>query len=408
MGAHASSPDSITLKIGQGKLIRVKSPVTTISIIDPHIATYHRRTSRLIHIRAKSIGETYIYAVNKNGKEVLQTHIIVEPDLEKLKQTLDNVLPKNKIHVEVIGDSVMLRGEVRSPVAAEDARRIAARFVGNKDKVLNFMRITSPAQINLRVRVIEMSREIIRNIGIDWEAVFNSGNTILRIGANVPKPDASSIFFFTDASATSGNFKFDAFVDLLDQEGLATVLAEPNLTVVSGETARFLAGGEFPIIVPQTQQLVTIEYKTFGVSLIFKPVLLGNNIISLTVRPEVSQISKTDEIEIQGFKIPSIVTRRAETTVQLKDGQTFAIAGLLQNNATHNIKKFPGLGDIPILGRLFSSEFFQREETELVITVTPYIVKPAAEQNFSIPTEALGSNASPKKINQSRVRFILE
>jgi pilus assembly protein CpaC len=189
------------------------------------------------------------------------------------------------------------------------------------------------------------------------------------------------------AAFNAKGWDFNAVIDALEAEGLVTILAEPNLTALTGETASFLAGGEFPILVPSADGQVTIEFKKFGVSLAFTPTVIGETRINLHVRPEVSQLSNQNAVKLDTFEVPSLVTRRAETTVELGSGQSFAIAGLLQNNVTHDIRKFPALGDIPVLGALFRSDRFQRDETELVIIVTPYIVRPASRMRLAAPTD---------------------
>jgi pilus assembly protein CpaC len=189
---------------------------------------------------------------------------------------------------------------------------------------------------------------------------------------------------------SSGNFDVNTVIDALENEGLLTILAEPNLTTTSGETASFLAGGEFPIPVPQDNNTITIEFKKFGVGLAFTPTLLNDGRINLRVRPEVSQLSSNGEVRINGFAVPALTTRRAETTIEVGSGQSFAIAGLIQNNTTHDVRRFPGLGDVPILGALFRSDGFRRNETELVIVATPYIVKPVSDSRMvSLPTDGL-------------------
>ena len=188
-----------------------------------------------------------------------------------------------------------------------------------------------------------------------------------------------------------GAFDLNAVIDALEEEGLISVLAEPNLTALTGEAASFLAGGEFPILVPDSDGRVTIEFKKFGVSLSFTPTLIGQDRVNLHVRPEVSQLSSTNAVTLNNFQVPSLTTRRADTTVELGSGQSFAIAGLIQNNVTHDISKFPGLGDVPVLGSLFKSDRFQREESELVIIVTPYVVRPVSRPRLASPTDGLQS-----------------
>jgi pilus assembly protein CpaC len=267
----------------------------------------------------------------------------------------------------------------------------------------------SPSQVQLRVRVAEVSRNVLKQFGINWNALFSTGKFLFGIATANPIIVGTSLLASTRptdsifGSFNSGSLDINGLIDALDDNGLITVLAEPNLTAVSGKPATFLAGGEFPIIVPDSDGRVTIEFKQFGVSLGFTPTILSENRISLHVKPEVSQLSTAGAIRIDNFTIPSLTTRRAETTVELGNGQSFAIAGLLQNNIRHDIDKFPGLGDLPVLGTLFRSDRFQRDETELVIIVTPYIVRPVSSQKLALPTDGMVPPTDEDRILHGRL-----
>ena len=246
----------------------------------------------------------------------------------------------------------------------------------------------APNQVNLRVRIAEISRGVDKQLGFNWTVAGSLGG--IALGIATANPFSASAINAITGSTSLGSFNLNAVIDALEEEGLVQVLAEPNLTAPSGETASFLAGGEFPILVPGSDGTVTIDFKKFGVSLAFTPTIIGKNRVVLHVRPEVSQLSSTNAVTLNNFQIPSLTTRRVETTVELGSGQSFAIAGLLQNNVTHDISKFPGLGDIPVLGALFKSDRFQRDESELVIIVTPYLVKPVSQQ-LAAPTDGFGA-----------------
>jgi pilus assembly protein CpaC len=286
------------------------------------------------------------------------------------------------------------------------------------------MQVNAPNQINLRVRIAEMSRAVVKQFGFNWSDVFNNGKIAFGLATGAPaligaltgnqtQPAAGAQLFAIPQGSTTnafntlessqlggatnnnlfgsvrtGNLNLNTLIDALDNHGLVTVLAEPNLTAVSGEPASFLAGGEFPVPVPAGTGLVGIDWKKFGVSLNFVATIDTDDHISLHVMPEVSELSSQGAIVIDSISVPALTTRRAETTVELASGQSFAIAGLLQNNVTQNINKFPWLGDIPVLGQLFRSEAFQRNESELVIIVTPYVVHPiAAASRAMSPTD---------------------
>ncbi len=248
--------------------------------------------------------------------------------------------------------------------------------------MINRLAVAAPTQVNLRVRVAEVSREIEKQLGFNWDIMGSVGGADIMFSTINPFAAAVN----ADQILTQfgpGNWDINALIDALDDEGLISVLAEPNLTAMTGETASFLAGGEFPILVPQGNDMITIEFKKFGVSLAFTPTIVNERRINLHVRPEVSQLSNEGAVSLpigvdQALFIPALTTRRAETTVELGSGQSFAIAGLLQNNISQDIHKFPGLGDVPILGALFKSDRFKRNESELVIIITPYLVRPAA------------------------------
>jgi pilus assembly protein CpaC len=277
----------------------------------------------------------------------------------------------------------VLDGVVESASVVADMQRLALGFAGDSKNIINRLGVAAPNQINLRVRVAEVSRDIGKQFGFNWNLLGSIGGLSLEFTSANPFSGAVTQ---QTVRAFSGS-DFNAVIDALEEEGLVTVMAEPNLTALSGKTASFLAGGEFPILVPGNDGNAAIEFKKFGVSLAFTPTLIGADRINIHVRPEVSQISTTNSVTLGGFIVPSLTTRRAETTVEVASGQSFAIAGLLQNNISHNISKFPGLGDVPILGLLFKSDRFQRDETELVIIITPYIVKPVSSRKLASPTD---------------------
>lgn len=291
---------------------------------------------------------------------------------------------------------------------AAEARRLAQRLVAKPDNVILKLAVTGPTQVQLRVRVAEVSRDVLKQFGINWDALVSigqfsfglaTGNPVIAAGSFLTRATTNNNLF---AGFGGNNLDLNALVDALNDEGLISVMAEPNLTALSGKSATFLAGGEFPIIVPDGDK-TTVEFKKFGVSLRFTPTILSNNRISLYVNPEVSQLSNTGAVEVSGFSIPALTVRRAETTVELGSGQSFAIAGLLQNSVRHDIDKFPGLGDVPILGALFRSDRFQRNETELVIIVTPYLVKPVHAPLMATPTDGLVQPTDRDRILHGRL-----
>lgn len=402
--------EPIQLDVNKGTLIRLERNADTVFVADPEIADVKVKSPRLIYLFAKQPGETSLYAVDGQEHVLINRFVKVKRDVSRIQLALNQLLPDSTVNVRAIDGALVLAGRVSSPIEAEEARRIARPFVGDDKELVNRLKVDAPNQVNLRVRVAEVQRNVIKELGINWDAIAHIGSFAFGIatgtaaatvplsilksasppsGSFIPRnvglestPQNSLLFGFNNNS-----LDINSVIDALDQNGLVSILAEPNLTAMTGETASFLAGGEFPIVVPQNQNQVTIEFKPFGVALAFTPVVLANGRISLRVRPEVSQLSTTGAVQISGFTIPALSTRRAETTVELGSGQSFAIGGLLQNNINDTLKKVPALGDVPILGPLFRSDRFQRNESELVILVTPYLVKPVSDRRLAGPTD---------------------
>lgn len=395
-----ADPEPVFLEANKGQLLRLVRPVDTVFIAEPGIADVQLKSPTLIYIFGRRPGETTLFAVDKKEMVILNTRVVVSHNLTRLKDMIDAFLPQGMIDVRSIEGTVVMRGAVKSAEQAENLRLLATRVLGENGEIINQVQVTGPNQVNLRVRIAEISRELNKKLGINWDIVRTAGN--LAVGIAVGNP-AGAIGALATQSATSnsltaslsnGSFDINALVDALDDEGLISILAEPNLTAMSGETASFLAGGEFPIPVAQDEGSVTIEFKKFGVSLAFTPTLLNSGRINMRVRPEVSQLSSAGAVQVTGFNIPALTTRRAETTVELGSGQSFAIAGLLQATTNQSVEEFPGLAQLPVIGPLFRSTQFQKSESELVIIVTPYIVRPVSTQlasptdGFSPPQDA--------------------
>lgn len=377
---------SVSLATNQGRLVRLPRAATTVFVANPEIADVQVTSPRLIYLLGKKAGETTLFAVGEGEDLLANVHVAVTHNLVRLRQAVNELHPGQEIAVSSIDGALVLDGVVRSAAVAEDVRRMAARFAGGDDAVINRLSVDAPSQVNLRVRVAEVSREVDKQLGINWNMLGSIGG--LSVGLATSNPFTSGVTPHTlSAAGAIRGFDLNAVIDALEDEGLVTVLAEPNLTALSGETASFLAGGEFPILVPDSDGRVTIRFKKFGVSLAFTPTVVDGGRISLHVRPEVSQLSSANAVTLNNFEVPSLTTRRAETTVELGSGQSFAIAGLLQNNVTHDITKFPGLGDVPVLGGLFRSDRFKREESELVILVTPYLTRPVRQARLSSPID---------------------
>lgn len=387
----------VSVEVGKGRLLRLERPAASVFIADPAIADVQVRSPRLVYLFGRGPGETSFFAVDSADRVVKSVDVAVGYDLPLLARALAEALPGRRIELGMANDALVLSGTVETPAEAEDAVRLATRFVAGADRnrVINKIAVDAPTQINLRVRFAEVSRDVVRAIGFNWDGIGRIGDAAvgIAIGRPVLVPTESGLALNTRAEGanniigTFSNSEVDLSVllDALDNRGLATVLAEPNLTALSGVPASFLAGGEFPIPVPQAQNVTTIDYKRFGVSLSFIATITDGNRINLTVKPEVSQLTSVGAVSINGFTVPALTTRRVETTVDLASGQSFAIAGLLQNGSREDLKRFPGLGELPVLGALFRSRRFEQQETELVVIVTPYLVRPTAAAALAEP-----------------------
>ena len=385
----------IEIEMHKGSLVRLPEAAVTVFIANPEIADIQVKSPTLIYVFGKRAGETTLYAVGAGENILANLGIRVSHNLGRLREVVAESGLDAEIEVASVAGTLVVTGMAHSAAAAEEVRRLAAQFVGTEDGFLMRVGVDAPNQVNLRVRIAEVSRSAIKQFGINWDAVFSSGNFL--IGLATGNPVVAGAAFATRennnnnlfGSFSTGRFDVNGLVDGLADEGLLSVLAEPNLTALSGETASFLAGGEFPIPVSQDQDTITVQFKKFGVQLSFTPVLLDNDRISLRVSPEVSQLTSGGAVEFNSFSIPALTTRRADTMVELASGQSFAIAGLLQNNLDHDVSKFPGLGDLPVIGSLFHSDTFRRDESELVIIITPYIVQPVSERTLATPVDGM-------------------
>jgi pilus assembly protein CpaC len=396
----------LRLRVGHSKVLRTPFAITRISMADPEIADLILISEKEIYVNALSPGVTNLSIWGKN--RFTTATVTVEADVTLLKEKLHQVLPKEKIGVESAGDSVVLSGEVTGPVAQETAVTLALPFAGGKkDKVVNLLHVGGVQQVMLEVRVAEISRSVLDRIGVNAVVLTRSGefgvsliNSLAGLGSVPTSPfnvlGNAGLNQLTAVAGIAGSGAFwTLFFDVLKQQGLGRVLAEPNLVTTSGQEASFLAGGEFPVPVPQSGvgggSTVTIEWKKFGVGLLFTPTVLDGGKISMRVNPEVSELDTTTQggaVVIQGFQVPALRLRRMSTNVEVKDGQTFAIAGLLSNINRDVVNKFPVLGDIPILGPLFRSSQYQRSETELVVLVIPHLVKPITPGSAArLPTD---------------------
>jgi len=374
----------ILLEAGKGTLIRLPRPAATVFIANPDVADVQVKSPSMIYVNARTPGETVLYAVDADDNVLLNAPIRVEHDVSRLRESLHALIPGENVAVESVDGSLVLKGNVSTALRAEKANALATSIANEaKGKVVNQLSVATPNQVNLRVKIAEVSRTVLKAFGVNWsksigDTQFNTSNPVT--GRQIASRNTITFGFGAPGS------RIEAQVDALAQEGLLTILAEPNLTATNGQPASFLAGGEFPVPVAGSAAngiaTITVAFKEFGIRLDFTPTIMDAQHVSLRVRPEVSELTNTGAVSVpitanNTVTIPALTVRRAETTLELGSGESFALGGLLSHSLEQDISKVPGLGDIPILGQLFRSSRFQKGETELVIIVTPYLVKPA-------------------------------
>ena len=396
---------TLRLRVGHSKVLRTAFAITRISVADPEIADIILISEKEIYVNGLAPGVTNLSMWGKS--RFSSATVTVEADVSLLKEKLHQVLPKEKIGVEAAGDSVVLSGEVSGPSALDSALSLALPYAGGKkEKVVNLMHVGGVQQVLVEVRLAEIQRNLLNRLGVNFSGISKTGNfgvqqinalaAIAGLGRTLnpalgPAQGQSGApgTVFTQgmspnltaiAGFKGGGVLWTMFFDVLKENDLGRVLAEPNLVTTSGQEASFLAGGEYPVPVPQSGvgggTTITIEYKKFGVGLLFTPTVLDEGKIAIKVSPEVSELDPTTAVTINGFMIPGLRVRRMSTHLEVKDGQTFAMAGLLKDEDRNIIDKYPVVGDIPILGTLFRSTRYQKQQTELVVLVTPHLAKP--------------------------------
>lgn len=371
-----SSDRNSTVKVAKGKprTIRTSVPFYEIVIGDPEIANVNPLTDQSFYVLGNQLGTTGIALFNENKQLVGTVDIEVTLDTDRLASTIREAVPDADIKVSSANGRLVLSGDAKDALAAEKAKDIARNFAG-EEEVINSVKVTSSQQVQLNVRFVEINRQVGHELGSRLNATYSFGGSSVTLGSS-PQSSSNTPAGSIIAGLTSGGLSVDLALTALEDRGIARRLAEPNLIARSGEKASFLAGGEFPIPVSSKDNTVTVEYKQFGVSLEFTPTVLNDGLIGLDIKPEVSAVDSSASYQIGNIAIPGFVVRRAQTSVDLKNGQSFMIAGLLQSNNDISTERLPGLGKLPILGKLFSSKAYQRRETDLVIIITPYLVKP--------------------------------
>lgn len=455
----------VSLVVGTGQLIKVDREFSSLFVADPEVADVEVKSPRLIYLTGVGVGETTLFAVNDADEVLMSAPVKVTHNLSAVREGISRVAPGVDVSVATVDRSLVLTGRAQTQKQVDDISRVASRFVatadqvvnqvtlGNGDKfagastaiasvvpggtvgvtaagdalvlsgsvqtpeqaanvvqvatqfvkdpaqIVNRMTVAAPTQVNLQVQIAEVNRNVDRQLGIRWGAIGVSGSGDAQIGligggnANAGAAGGYGVGFRN----VTPRLNVDVLLQALAEEGLVTVLAEPNLTARSGETANFLAGGEYPYATYSEDKGTTVQFKDYGVGLNFTPTVIDGNRISLRVATEVSDLSFANNATI-----PSLISRRAETTVDLTSGQSFAIAGLMQNSTAQNAARMPGVGKLPVIGALFSSNGFKRGQTELVIIVTPVIVNPTTRAKAKTPVDGFVPPTDAERILQNR------
>ena len=423
LSATASIPVALAdlkVPVSRSQLIELPVEMGEVIVADPEIADIYVHGKDKISVIGKDLGRTTVRVFDPESKLIRSVDVVVGYDLPAIRQALKEFLPYENVGVEMVNTNIALTGQVSSVSSADKAMRIVDEFVApafgenaadkNEDdpsKIINLMSVTAGQQVMLRVRVGEMRRTALKNLGMNLQTIGSGSNSLFQVatgggidsfvsGSGIPfgtfninrAGDSPARGIFGATYTNSSGDGISGLLEALEEDGLFKVLAEPNLVAVSGESAQFLAGGEFPIPISQNDGEISIEFKPFGVSVDFTPLVLSENRIRVKVEPEVSEISDEGAIAFQGgLTIPAIATRRAKTTVELSPGESFMIAGLIQDEMQSTIEQVPGVSEIPILSALFRSTAYQREETELVLAITPYLVDPMISGDVKLPTD---------------------
>lgn len=414
----AAAATQLFVPIGHAELVQFPQDMVEVIVANPDIADVHNHDTTQLSVIGKKMGTTSIRVIGRDGKTINSYDVTVGFNLPLIRKTLKNFLPEEMIGVEMVNTNIALTGQVSSAAVVDKAIRITKEFLKQADAdpvdpkmdadegIINLLQVTSGQQVMLRVRVGEVNRGALKRLGVEWSNFGSPGNFFYQIakdtGAQQFVADSTTSFILDATESGSllragwsnGSTGVDALIKALERDELFKLLAEPNLVAVSGEEAEFLAGGEIPVPVPQTStggtgatNAITIEYKPFGVAVKFRPFVLSETRLRMEVQPEVSELDNSIAIDVSGFSVPGLTTRRAKTTIELAPGEGFMIAGLIKDQTRTTIDSVPGMKELPILGGLFRSTDFQRNETELVIAVTPYLVDPARSSDIKLPTD---------------------
>jgi pilus assembly protein CpaC len=357
---------TIDLAVGEGTIVRFDGPVESVFVADSSVADVRVVSADVAYVYGRKSGTTNLIATSAEQRVRVQVQLRVAINAQAANDAMRKLHRTSTVEISILGERTAVTGRARKIEEAVDAENVGESYSPPGQPPINNTTIEGSQQINIRVRFAEVSRDELQALGFSWKIFAGAGIGSLGYG---------------------GKFDIDVIIEALKRNGVLTILAEPNLTAVTGETASFLAGGEVPVPIAQPGGVMNVEYKPFGVSLDFTPTIIRTNRIGLHVRPQVSAIAHLGVVKVNGIDLPSFTVRRADTTVEVASGQTFAIAGLFQRQLTQDLDKLPLIGDVPVLGALFTSERFRRDETELVILITPYLVKPTQGRQLATPLD---------------------
>jgi pilus assembly protein CpaC len=430
---HVSASDaesqSLTLGVSKSVVIDLPRDIRDVLVADPKIANAVVRSARRVYLIGTAVGQTNVFFFDADGKQISGFDIAVTRDLDGMRQAIRQVLPDADITVEGIGDGLILSGSASSPAEAQQAYDIAVRLLGagssdtasTGNKIVNAIVIRGADQVMIKVTVAEVERDIVKQLGINLSGALNYGTAVVNF--NNTNPFSAYGQSLSGSSIVAGMKGATATLQAMEQAGVIHTLAEPNLTAISGETATFVAGGEFPVLngfscsAAASGSAVStcqpaIDFKKFGVSLNFTPIVLSEGRISLKVMTEVSDLSTSNSLTIpipgstDSVTIPSIRTRRAETTVEIPSGGSLAMAGMIQNQTKQTINGLPGLMELPVLGPLFKSRDYVNQQTELMVLVTPYVVRAVAQKDLSRPDDGFADPSDPEAVLLGRLNRI--
>jgi pilus assembly protein CpaC len=376
----------LMLESGTGQVLNLPAAIANVFVADPKVAEVRPASPRTLFVFGSAPGRTTLAAMDEAGHVIAQYQLTVRPsayNAAEASATLARAMPGSNIRVETLPNGLAVSGQVATPADAERVMDLARAFLTEKQTIDNHLTIASSVQISLRVRIAEMSRSVSRELGVNWTALQGLGKyAAIALATSNPVNATSSPANALAVAYADSTTNLAGVIDALAQDNLVHMLAEPNLTTMSGEPASFLVGGEFPIPISQQNNAITVVFKQYGVNLSFVPTVMSDGRINVHVRPEVSQLTNQGAVQlsagINSISVPALTVRRADTTIEVASGDSFAIAGLLQETVIHGTSAIPLLGELPILGALFRSDSFQRNESELVIIVTPYVVRPVS------------------------------